>query len=217
MKIGDVIRRNEWRENQDENLKKNQKYRLYRLQVDWYENTGFTKEEMFEDYGKDDVIIDGRLWVYDEKYCNNEHERIEQTWHITKDMSYGELSESISDSYNLGAFMMNWENGFGLEIISDEDFEEIVKHKINLQEYLGLDNEREKIKRLLSKDENDVYYEGLYNRQELDYEEVAIKENLFELYKADNLKVINKSDTSFHYARDVVKNRLSQSIMEEAI
>ena len=24
--------------------------------------------------------------------------------------------------------MMNWEDGFGLEIISDEDFEEIVKH-----------------------------------------------------------------------------------------
>ena len=80
-----------------------------------------------------------------------------------------------------------------------------------------MDNEREKIKRLLSKNENDVYYEGLYSRQELDYEEVAIKENLFELYKADNLKVINKSDRSFDYVRNVVKNRLSQSIIEETI
>ena len=80
-----------------------------------------------------------------------------------------------------------------------------------------MDNEREKIKRLLSKNENDVYYEGLYSRQELDYEEVAIKENLFELYKADNLKVINKSDRFFDYVRNVVKNRLSQSIIEETI
>jgi len=124
-------------------IKKNTKFRISNINPDWY-SMGITKEENNEekpsevDWGKG-WVIDGRIWVYDEEYCED-YEVCEMIWETMDDRDEKQMYEDfIGFGYCDGVLYDQYglliEDGIEIQTITEKEFEDIVSKPLNLEIY----------------------------------------------------------------------------------
>ena len=124
-------------------IKKNTKFRISNINPDWY-SMGITKEENNEekpsevDWGKG-WVIDGRIWVYDEEYCED-YEVCEMIWETKDDRDEKQMYEDfIGFGYCDGVLYDQYglliEDGIEIQTITEKEFEDIVSKPLNLEIY----------------------------------------------------------------------------------
>ena len=124
-------------------IKKDTKFRISNINPDWY-SMGITKEENNEekpsevDWGKG-WVIDGRIWVYDEEYCED-YEVCEMIWETMDDRDEKQMYEDfIGFGYCDGVLYDQYglliEDGIEIQTITEKEFEDIVSKPLNLEIY----------------------------------------------------------------------------------
>ena len=124
-------------------IKKDTKFRISNINPDWY-SMGITKEENNEekpsevDWGKG-WVIDGRIWVYDEEYCED-YEVCEMIWETKDDRDEKQMYEDfIGFGYCDGVLYDQYglliEDGIEIQTITEKEFEDIVSKPLNLEIY----------------------------------------------------------------------------------
>ena len=124
-------------------IKKDIKFRISNIKPDW-DSVGVTKEEYNEnnpsdDWGIKSWVIERRIWVYDEKYCED-YEVMEMIWETKNDKVEKVVSEDfIGLGYGYGVLNDDYgllvEDKIEIETITEKEFEDITSRPLNLELY----------------------------------------------------------------------------------
>ena len=113
-------------------IKKNQKFTITNVIPDWKE-MGISQIEWNENKGVDHpMVINGKLYCYDEKYCK-ENEVVRQSWTSMTDKEEYEISEDFLGYcegylYNQHGFLTD--DGIEVEYVDDKEFQSQINNPI---------------------------------------------------------------------------------------
>jgi hypothetical protein len=130
-------------------LEKGTKFRIKNIKPDWYE-MGVSEKEYNDRQVKDDgsvFVIDGKLWVFDSKYCKD-NEVVELSWNTPK----GDDLETIYEIFQGG---LDWtesrlfhyygllvDSDLEIDVLTEEEYQKTTTKVINIKKYNLINNKK---------------------------------------------------------------------------